>query len=346
VKPGVADAAPPRASGSLAKKRLLGAVGLFFVTLVAIGGCGEKVFLSKGDVSAAGPLDDPCKEKGCGDSCLFDACAGSGNGTICDTPEAAGSCDANGQCTLDAVDCKAWVPCSKKTSKCGDTCWPCDPKSPSCTPPGNAYQCTDTFKCLPGKADCNCVGVDCPAPAPCQDLNCGDPCVCDPNLSENCPQDTSALTLCDANDRCLPVEQVACPKGYKPCENVMCGLPCSVCDPKNKNCKEDLGLVCDAVGECTLPPVACQMPCTTARCGEPCLPCDPMSPGCVLPMSSYCDEYGSCQPGDAPYCPCSTKSCGDACFFCDASGNNCSTDDRVCDVDSNCVNNVPAYVCP
>ncbi len=329
-------------------KPVLGAIGVVLVALASSAGCGDTVFLSKGDVSQSGLAADPCKDKGCGDSCLFDTCAGSAKGAVCDTPAAAGSCDANGQCSLDAADCKAWVACSKKTAKCGDMCWPCDPKSPDCTPPGNVYQCTDTFKCLPGKADCNCVGVDCTTPSPCQGLGCGDACICDPDLSENCPQDTSALTLCDANGRCLAVEEVACPKGYKPCENKLCGQPCSVCEPGNKSCKDEFQLVCDDNQECTLPPVACGIACTPERCGEKCLPCDPMIPGCVPPPSSYCDETGSCVAGDMPtYCPCSQKSCGDVCKICDAGGDNCMSDDRVCNTDGACVSNSPTpYLCP
>jgi hypothetical protein len=114
----------------------------------------------------------------------------------------------------------------------------------------------------------------------------------------------------------------------------------------NKNCKSDFGLVCDEVGECTLPPVACGLACTPARCGEPCLPCDPMMPGCVPPSQSFCDENGACVAGAPTYCPCTQKGCGDTCQICDAGGNNCMTDDRVCDVDGACVSNSPPYVCP
>jgi hypothetical protein len=213
-------------------------------------------------------------------------------------------------------------------------------------PPGNEYTCTDSFSCLPGKAECNCVGVDCPSVSPCQNLGCGDPCDCDPNLSSQCPQDTSSPTLCDANGRCLPVEQVACPKGYQPCENKLCGQSCSVCEAGNKSCKNKTEFVCDLAGECTTAPVACTMPCTPARCGEPCLPCDPTDPGCDVPSSAFCDERGACIAGDIHYCPCKDASCGDACFFCDDDGENCDmTQDRACSLDGDCVLNAPPPIC-
>lgn len=332
------------------------AVALGVAALIAAlaGGCQRDVMLGgvggglapSSSASGAGQ----CSAKPCGASCIIDRCQGRSDCTLADL---AGYCDTSGRCTRDQPVCEPYVACGAHAS-CGDPCWPCDLARSDCNPKEQLYTCTDAKNCLPGQATCECVGVECPPPNPCANAMCGTPCSCDPTKSSDCPITTSP-TFCDASLKCLPVEAVVCPQGYKPCENQACGEGCSPCGPSSSCPMETTNqtFVCDAYGRCTVAPYTCFKPCTPSSCGEPCQPCVETTPGCMVPDKAFCDRYGSCQVADEPgYCPCQGHACGDTCSFCDPTDpTHCTAKEALantCDATGACVDGAGgnAPTCP